>query len=389
MAGLLNSLHFPTLATQLALELPNMAGPQKMVLALAALMIAVGLAFKLSAVPFHFWCPDVFEGASAEVNAFLSVASKAGALALLVRVCLGFGLIPAQIQGPPGVQGAVEVAAVVTPSPTGFFSVGDSLQLTAVESSNAGQAAAAESEPTNTADGLAPVRMFIALLVAFMAAITSTFGNLAAYGQTNMKRLLAYSTIAHAGYMMLPLPVVLLAAKSHPDVAQQAIAALALYMGFYLFMNLGAFAIVAFLRNVLHSEEIADYAGMVHRNPGVVVCFSIILFSLVGIPPLAGFVGKFAIFASLADGYQATGYFFLMVLLVLGGLNTVLSLFYYLRVVKVMAIDPAPDRPASTDWSMVSLGGGFVVLVTLPLILFFVNWNVFNEWTMTAARNLF
>ena len=154
-------------------------------------------------------------------------------------------------------------------------------------------------------------------------------------------------------------------------------------------MNLGAFAIVAFLRNVLHSEEIADYAGMVHRNPGVVVCFSVILFSLVGIPPLAGFVGKFAIFASLADGYQATGHFFLMALLLLGGLNTVLSLFYYLRVVKVMAIDPAPDRPASTDWSMVSLAGGFVVLVTLPLILFFVNWNVFNEWTMTAARNLF
>ena len=227
IAGLLNTLHFPTLATQLAVELPNMAGPQKMVLALSALMIAVGLAFKLSAVPFHFWCPDVFEGASAEVDAFLSVASKAGALALLVRVCLGIGLIPAQVQGPPSVETVVEVAAL-TPSPTGIFSVDDPLQLAAVESTTSDEAGSAEAVsneatadkgPNGTADGLSPVRMFIALLIAFLAAITSTFGNLAAYAQTNIKRLLAYSTIAHAGYMMLPLPVAMLAAKSHPDVA--------------------------------------------------------------------------------------------------------------------------------------------------------------------------
>ena len=187
---------------------------------------------------------------------------------------------------------------------------------------------------------------------------------------------------------MLPVPVAMMLAKSHPAIAEKAIASLALYMAFYLFMNLSAFAIVAFLRNMLNSEEIADYAGLVKRTPGIVVCFAIVLFSLVGIPPLAGFIGKFAIFASLAEGYQASGFNWILMLLVFGGLNTVLSLFYYLRVVKVMAIDPEPDRATSTNWSMVSMGGAFIAFVTFPLILFFIKWDLLNEWTITAARNL-
>ena len=118
---------------------------------------------------------------------------------------------------------------------------------------------------------LAPVRNFMAVLVAFLAAITCTFGNLAAYGQTNIKRLLAYSTIAHAGYMMMPVAAGLVLAGKNPAAAEAAFAAVPFYAGVYLFMNLGAFAIVALLRNSLRSEEIADYAGLVRISPGLVI----------------------------------------------------------------------------------------------------------------------
>src|SRR4029078_9607721 len=118
---------------------------------------------------------------------------------------------------------------------------------------------------------------------------------------------------------------------------------LAIYMAVYLFMNLAAFAVIAFLRNAMRSEELPDYAGLIRRSPLTVVCLGIALFSLIGLPPLAGFIGKFAAFAALVDGFQkveAAGLpgFYLLLLLVVGGLNTAISLFYYLRVVKIMKI---------------------------------------------------
>ena len=144
-----------------------------MVLVLGGLMLMVGVAFKLSAVPFHFWAPDVFEGATAEVAAFLSVASKAAALGLLVRLVAVFSL-------PSGLALHADPGAIST---------------------------------------LAPVRQYICTLVSLLAVVTCTFGNLAAYGQTNMKRLLAYSTIAHAGYMMMPVAAAVALAGTDPDAA--------------------------------------------------------------------------------------------------------------------------------------------------------------------------
>ena len=167
--------------------------------------------------------------------------------------------------------------------------------------------------PTSTADSTAastatavlqPVRSFVAKLIAFFAIITCTFGNLAAYGQNNLKRLLAYSTIAHAGYMMMPISAAVAMAGIDNIGAESAIAALAIYMAVYLFMNLAAFSVVALYRNAMRSEDVTDYAGLIRRSPLTVVCFAATLFSLIGLPPLAGFVGKFAIFASLVDGYQ-------------------------------------------------------------------------------------
>jgi len=408
MAGLLNTAHLPTLAHQLAAQLPGMPGEQKLVLVLGGLMVMAGLAFKLSAVPFHFWCPDVFEGASAEVNAFLSVASKAAAMGLLVRVVIGFGVVPAGASQPPPVSADFAAA----PAAGGWFAVADEVAAdkaaaaddeddpTAADRHRAAAAGLPAEPPaadkpaatrTRTAmnRALAPVREFVALLVAIVAALTCTFGNLAAYGQTNIKRLMAYSTIAHAGYMMLAVPAALAMAGVSDRGAQRAIAALALYLGVYLFMNLGAFAIVAFLRNQTGSEEIADYSGLVRRSPGIVLCLAVILFSLVGLPPLAGFVGKFAIFASLVEAYRVTGHSYPIVLLVVGGLNTALSLFYYLRVVKVMTIDPEAERAAAQPFSLVSLPGAYVVAVTLPTILLFVNWDLLNSWTLAATSRLF
>ena len=227
IAGLLNTAHFPSIAIRLAEQLPTMPAASVMVLALGGMMLGVGLAFKLSAVPFHFWCPDVFEGAAAEVNAFLSVASKAGALALLVRVVVGFGTF--------GPGGEVKVAELFNPTEQ-LVSVADakaaSPALFSVAEKEKGDEkaapAAAAKSVAPTLKALAPARDFMAKLVAFIAIITCTFGNLAAYGQTNIKRLFAYSAIAHAGYMMMAVPAIL-AAIGHPggnEAARDAVAAL-------------------------------------------------------------------------------------------------------------------------------------------------------------------
>jgi NADH-quinone oxidoreductase subunit N len=383
LAGVLGSVHLPTVAVRLAEQLPELGDSEKLVLALAGLMITVGLAFKLSAVPFHFWCPDVFEGAAAEIGAFLSVASKAAALALVVRMVLGLGLIAPPTSAPPAHSSAPQSAALTA---TPLLAAGES----ATGESEVGVSQRERfAEPIQAQATLSPARAYMALLLAFMAAVTCTFGNLAAYGQTNIKRLLAYSTIAHAGYMLLPLPAALTLVGYDTTAAQAAVASLALYMGIYLFMNLGAFAIVALLRNELGSEQIEDYAGLVKRHPVLVVCMAIIMFSLVGVPPFAGFVAKFAIFATLMDGYRITGQAYLMLLLIIGGLNTVLSLFYYLRVVKVMTIDPEPEQVAAPRWSMISLGGAFVVLITLPIVLLFLNWDGLQDWSVQATQSLF
>jgi len=215
------------------------------VLLLGTLLILVGLSFKLAAVPFQFWCPDVFEGAAAEVAGYLSVASKGAALALLGRLALGL--------------------------------VGPNVFLT-------GGALAQYLVPT----------------LALLAIATATFGNLAAYPQTNLKRLFAYSTIAHAGYMMMGLAT----------LTVEGAAAVLFYLIAYLFMNLGAFAIVAFLRNLTGSEDLSTYRGLVYRAPVLVITLGVFLLSLLGLPPLAGFAAKFQIFSALfhaGNDYTAAG----------------------------------------------------------------------------------
>ena len=340
LAGLLGTCHLPTLATEMA-RLVGQGGDSGslMVLVLGGLMVAVGLAFKLSAVPFHFWCPDVFEGAAAEVGGFLSVASKAAAVALLVRFTFALGS--------PAAAGDDAVAAA----------------------------------------GLVGVRHFMVVVIGMMAAVTCTLGNLAAYGQTNMKRLLAYSTIAHAGYLMMGAAAAVALLGSSAEGASRAVAAIAFYLGTYLFMNLAAFAIVALLRNRLRSEQITAYSGLVRSSPGIVVAAAVVLVSLVGLPPLAGFVSKFLIFSSLVDAITAGAERPLMlVLLVVGGLNTVISLFYYLRVLKVMTFDPPPADRAGEAFPLVSLPGAVVTGLALPVVVLGVFWSGLYSAAQLAGR---
>jgi NADH-quinone oxidoreductase subunit N len=229
---------------------------------------------------------------------------------------------------------------------------------------------------------LAPVRSFVVHLLAVMAAVTCTFGNLAAYGQTNMKRLLAYSTIAHAGYMLMAVAAAIAMVGTNVVGAREAVAALLFYLAVYVFMNLGAFAIVAFLRNQMQSEEMADYAGLIRSCPLVSVALVAILFSLIGLPPLAGFVGKFVIFRALV----VAGGPLMISLLVIAGLNTVVSLIYYLRVAKTVCIDAEPETrgPVSIGF----LPAAYVALVALPLFIFGILPQILTEWAERASQQL-
>lgn len=234
--------------------------------------LLIGIGFKLSAVPIHFWCPDVFEGASIEITTFLSVASKAGAIALLVRIMMTLG----------------------------HFSAGE-------EASR--------------------VLVGIGSFVGLVGVVTATWGNLAAYFQTNVKRLLAYSSIAHAGYMIM-LAGLLTAAM---DRAQPTavVYALLFYLIVYAFMNLGAFAVAAVVAKETGSESLDEYAGLGQRNAFLAVAMGCFLLSLFGMPLTGGFWGKVRFGFEMWD----EGMWWLVVALIV---NTVFSLYFYLKPIIIM-----------------------------------------------------
>jgi NADH-quinone oxidoreductase subunit N len=299
LAGRFGTAYLPEVAIGLMYSFSPKSGAVAFdpVLILAVLFVLIGVSFKLAAVPFHFWCPDVFEGAAAEVAGFLSVASKGAAIALLARLTLMFSGVDNMDQ------------ALITPH-------------------------------------WAVIVRYLVPALAFFAALTATFGNLAAYLQTNLKRLLAYSTIAHAGYMMMGLAALSPVAGSANSFEMPGLQAVLFYLAAYLFMNLGAFAVVAYLRNETGSEELDDYRGLIRRSPWMVVTLSIFLLSLLGLPPLVGFAAKFQIFSvlwSVSQAWYQQGDAgmgaVLFGLLIVGGINTVISAMYYIKVLKVMILE--------------------------------------------------
>lgn len=325
LGGMLGTVHLPEMAAQLAKIASHealMTGPTITTLTLGIIMVLIGIAFKLSLFPFHFWCPDAFEGASAEVAGFLSVASKAGAFALLVRFCLA---LVGQADGTP--------------------------------------------------EAMSALNLHVGVVLGFVAAITATFGNLAAYSQTNMKRLLAYSTIAHAGYMLMAVSAMMVflnapgenTVQSRYAEAASAVEGLLYYLMIYLLMNLCAFGIVAMIRNEIFSEKIADYAGLSKRSPILAVGMIICLFSLVGIPPTGGFIGKFAIFAAVFNAAKLSPAMY--VVFGIGVFNTVFSLFYYINVLRVIWIVTPEESARSVHVPLMSKQGAFVVALALPVLL--------------------
>jgi NADH-quinone oxidoreductase subunit N len=325
LAGKFGTAYLPQLAAGYITALSSTGQPLDMLVTLGTLFVLVGVAFKLAAVPFHFWCPDVFEGAAAEVAGFLSVASKGAAIALLARLVLVLGGMDRNVYLPH-------------------------------------------------ADWMIVARYLIPTL-ALMGVVTATFGNLAAYRQTNLKRLLAYSTIAHAGYMVMGLAT----------LTREGVAAVLFYLIAYLFMNLGAFAVVAFLRNETGSEDLASYRGLVRRAPVLVVALAFFLLSLLGIPPLAGFAAKYQIFSALFNGgnyYGSVGEsglgYVLYAVLVIGGINTVLSAFYYIKVLRVAILDRPLEEVEGTEPKPLSPPRGSLVyscLLSLALLVVFLLWD--------------
>lgn len=321
VAGKFGTGYFPDLAD----KLPGVGADP--IVMLGFLFILIGLCFKLAAVPFHFWCPDVFEGAAAEVAGFLSVASKGAALALLARLTLVL-VAPAAVS--PG-----NLKAVLIP------------------------------------------------MLAFLGALTATFGNLAAYSQTNLKRLLAYSTVAHAGYMMMGLAT----------LTVQGAGAVLFYLVAYLFMNLGAFAIVAFLRNQTGSEDLSSYRGMLYRSPVMVVTLAICLLSLLGLPPLAGFAAKFQIFRVLYDAgntYSAAGSSgigtIMYSLLFVAGINTVFSLVYYVRVLKVMILERPDGVAEGQEPGPLPVPAAEAIYASLLAVVIFLLGIFFNPLAVASDK---
>ena len=290
---------------------------------LALLLVALGFAFKISAVPFHFWTPDVYEGAPTPVTALLSTASKAASVALFLRFMLA-------VFPPTELLGAVD---------------------------------AARNYSTLWVE-----------LAAVMAALSMTLGNVLALVQTNIKRLLAYSTIAHAGYILMGIAAI--ATNKSGDGA----AAVAFYLFMYVLSNALAFAVVILFANATGSEEIRDMAGMSRRSPWLALAMTLALLSLAGIPPAAGFVGKFLIFRATVDAS-------LEWLAIIGVLNVIVALYYYLVVVKVMYMEmPTSEDPVPVStpyrWTLALTSAGVLlfgtVLVT-PLL----------DWATDAAHALY
>jgi NADH-quinone oxidoreductase subunit N len=270
-------------------------------LLMAMILMAAGMFFKVAAVPFHMWAPDAYEGAPTSITAFMSVAVKAASFAMFGRLFL-YGLpdLRAAIGGDP-------------------------------------------------ATGIATLPGW-ALLLGGVSAITMVWGNLAALTQNNTKRLLAYSSISHAGYTLLGL----VAAN------QTGYTGFIIYLFIYTIMNLGVFGcLIALRRRGIAGDRMEDLNGLMKKAPGLTVLMTLFLLSLGGIPPTAGFIGKFYLFAGLIE----TGNLWLVRLAILAVLMSAVSLYYYIRFIKAMYID------GETEPEPIRVGASLQVALVIAAVL--------------------
>jgi NADH-quinone oxidoreductase subunit N len=277
---------------------------------LATVMVIVGFGFKISAVPFHFWTPDVYEGAPSAVTGLVSTASKAAGFAVFLRVLMA------------GVFGTVEAS-----------------------------------------------QEWWAMLVA-MAIVTMTLGNLLAIWQTNIKRMLAYSSIAQAGYTLIGVVT----------LSVDGTGAAMFYLLYYVVTNIAAFAVIILLSNLAKSDEISDLAGLNRRAPWLALAMMFALLSLGGIPPTAGFFGKFFIFKAAVDAG-------LWWLALIGILNAFIALYYYLSVIKVMYLYRSEEEGVSIPISRAAKVG--LALCMFGIFYLGILAESAFEWTRTAAEAFF
>lgn len=298
--GLARSLDVGEIASRIALDTAH-EGKLPLVVLVAVICILAGFGYKISAAPFHMWSPDVYEGAPTSVTAFLSVGPKAAGFAVLLR----------------------------------FFS--EALHATATDAGN-----------------VTPW----AVIAGVLAMATMTVGNFTALHQSNVKRMLAYSSIAHAGYMLLGFCVFDGAGTN----------AIVFYLVTYALMNLGAFLVVAAVAERSGgNESVGAFNGLGVRSPLLAIAMAIFLFSLVGLPPFAGFVGKFYIFAALLNAGGKWNWF----LATIGVINSAVSLYYYARVIRAMYLTkPAEEAPLvpRTGWSAAT------ILLAIPTLIIGVYW---------------
>jgi NADH-quinone oxidoreductase subunit N len=289
-------------------------------LAMGLALLTVGVAFKIAAVPFHYWTPDAYQGSPTPVTGYLSVGPKVAAFALVLRLFV---------------------------------------------------------------EALGPLRGDWWVFIGVIAAITMTLGNLSALGQDNIKRMLAYSSIAHTGYILVGLAVY--GGATDPQVQASGIQGVLFYSAAYAFMNLGAFACVAALqRRPGVTSQITSFAGLGRRAPLLGLAMTLFLLSLVGIPPTAGFFAKAVIILSAVQGGG-----WLTVLAVVMMINAAAAAFYYLRVVVTMYMREAPE-----DARPITLGGatraGLIVagIATISIGLVPIVTGAVLDWTMEAAEVL-
>ena len=279
----------------------------------AAILILTGIGFKISAAPFHFWTPDVYEGAPISITAYLSVASKAAGFALLVRF--------------------IKITFVTPPvGADGFWSI-----LSVVDWQS---------------------------ILIVLSILTMTLGNFAALWQDNLKRMLAYSSIAHAGYLLLAVAI----------FSDQGLSAVLIYFAIYLFMNLGAFFVVMLIANKIGSEDIDEYKGLGSSASILGIALTIFLLALAGLPPTAGFIGKLYIFIALIDANM-------IAVAIIALLNTVVAYYYYVRVLKNLYLVQHESKFEKIE---VSFGNKILLFVLLIPVLVL---GVYFTPLVTLAKN--
>ncbi len=260
--------------------------------AAAVLLMLVGFGFKIAAVPFHQWAPEAYEGAPAPVTAWIATGSKLASFVAFMKV-FTHALLP-------------------------------------------------WSSPTTGIMGPGWIAV-----IAIISAVTMTYGNFAALAQRNLKRMLAYSSIAHAGYILVGVAAI--SVSIHDSTAA---AAVLYYLVVYAFANVGAFAVAAWLVRDKNSDDIDDLNGVGYQEPLLATCILILMLSLIGIPPLAGFFAKMYVFMEALDQRNTSQPVILIWLVALGLFNSVVSAFYYVRVLKAMFLrEPGPKRLAPPSQS--------------------------------------